>query len=408
MPLVAPRFRGLYSVLFSVFALFGISMTVFGATLPKILADFSWSYGAAGAIMAASAAAYFAASSLGGILIRGLGAKATTAAGLGLSALGLALFASLPSPALNLAFSALIGAGQGLIEPAVNWSTLRMDEGGSGRAMNLMHGSFAIGAVAGPLVIGLLIGTGLPWTILYRATAALFLALALVVLALPFQLLGSPGSSEAGGRGAARRGLARRPSYWLGFLTLLLYVGAELGFSNWIAEYFVRVFGAEPAKAALMVSLFWIGLLAGRFGAPVLYRGKRQEVLLVLSSLLLVLAIGALNALGYLPGAGGAAAAWAGPLLTFLAGLGCSVVYPIVISLAGTSSPDAQAEAVSFAVAGGGLGLFAFPFLMSWISQAWGIRTGFLSYAIVAALTALACAALARAAGAERARRAGG
>ena len=64
-----------------------------------------------------------------------------------------------------------------------------------------------------------------------------------------------------------------------------------------------------------------------------------------------------------------------GPV-TFLAGLGCSIIYPTVISLVGISSEETQAEAISFAVAGGGVGLFAFPFLMSWISQSYGIKVG--------------------------------
>ena len=85
---------------------------------------------------------------------------------------------------------------------------------------------------------------------------------------------------------------------------------------------------------------------------------------------------------------------WAPTALTFVAGLGCSIVYPTVISLVGISCKSSQAEAISFAVAGGGVGLFAFPFLMSWIFQGFGIKTGFASYAIIAAMTASSCAVL--------------
>ena len=40
--LIEPRFRGLFVSLFALFTLFGMSMTVIGATLPKILANFRW------------------------------------------------------------------------------------------------------------------------------------------------------------------------------------------------------------------------------------------------------------------------------------------------------------------------------------------------------------------------------
>ena len=126
------------------------------------------------------------------------------------------------------------------------------------------------------------------------------------------------------------------------------------------------------------------------------YRGRRQEVVLGASALLLVAATIALCAIGFVSH-GGSASLWPPAGLTFLSGLGCSIIYPTVISLVGISCKDAQAEAISFSVAGGGVGLFAFPFLMSWISQAYGIKIGFASYAIIAALTAGACLWLAKA-----------
>jgi fucose permease len=267
-----------------------------------------------------------------------------------------------------------------------------MDEESTSRPMNLMHGAFAIGAVVGPIVLGLIMATGLSWTLLFRAISILFAILGIALAAMPFARLGSVAQANADGSAGAR--LRRNPAYWLGFLCLLLYVGAELGISNWIAEYFVRIFAADPAFASLTVSLFWIGLLAGRFGVPALYRGSRQEAALVASSLLLVASTIGLCAIGFAAAAGGPL--WAPAAFTFLAGLGCSIVYPTVVSLVGISCKEAQAEAISFSVAGGGVGLFAFPFMMSWISQAYGIKLGFASYAIIAIFTAAACFALAK------------
>jgi len=402
MPLIAKGFRGLFISLFSAFTLFGTSMTIVGAALPKILGDFHWSYAAAGAVIASSAAAYFLGSLFSGALLKKMGPKFTIIAGLSGCALGLAFFAASPSFMVNFLLNFLIGAGQGIIEPTVNWSALRMDKDGSGRSMNLMHGAFAIGAVAGPLILGLILVTGLAWTLLFRIIA-LFFAVLIVALAFTrFEGLGKPDSSSESHR--AGKLSIRGPAFYLGFLALLVYVGAELGISNWIAEYFVRIFSARPAVASLTVSLFWIGLLAGRFGVPLLYKGTRQEPVLVFSSLLLVAATVALNALGY--SAEGLAAGSLIPLafvLTFLAGLGCSIIYPTVISLVGIACKDAQAEAISFSVAGGGFGLFAFPFLMSWLSQAYGLKLGFASYAIVAVATAASCIALARVTAKKRA-----
>jgi fucose permease len=261
--------------------------------------------------------------------------------------------------------------------------------------MNLMHGAFAVGAVAGPVLLGAILASGLAWTILFRAIAAVFAVLCIALAAMRFDRLGTvDGPKPTKGGKASAKGAA----YWLGFVCLLLYVGAEMGISNWIAEYLVRIFAADPATASLAVSLFWVGLLAGRFGVPALYRGKHPERVLVASSLLLLASTAALCALGYLTKAGAAssAALWAPGAATFLAGLGCSIVYPTVVSLVGIACEGGQSEAVSFAISGGGVGLFAFPFLMSALAQAFGIRAGFASYAVIAAFTAAACACLAR------------
>ena len=87
--------------------------------------------------------------------------------------------------------------------------------------------------------------------------------------------------------------------------------------------------------------------------------------------------------LGY---AGGSAiAADVGRGLLFLAGLGCSIYYPTVMTLVGKCFPLAQSQAVGFAATGGGIGSFLFPFLMSSIAQSWGILAGFATYGVFAA-----------------------
>lgn len=83
---------------------------------------------------------------------------------------------------------------------------------------------------------------------------------------MPLRFLGKDRARITTG---SRRDLFQQSIYWLGFFALFVYVGVELGISNWIAEYFVSVFKA-PIRAPFMVSLFWAGLLMGRFGIPII------------------------------------------------------------------------------------------------------------------------------------------
>lgn len=375
--IVEKRFLPLYIGLFSIFALFGISMTVIGATLPKIFVDFGWSYTTAGAIIAAGSIGYFLSSYLAGIFLSALGLRLTLSLSLLLIFAGLEFFAATPVPWLNMLLYFIVGVGQGGIELSVNWATLRMEGAGGGRAMSLMHGAFSIGAVVGPLIIAILISAHLEWTLIYRGIGVLFLAIAVFMQFMPLAALGKDRGHIASG---SRRDLFRHPAYWLGFFALFVYVGVELGISNWVAEYFVRVFGAPIATGSFMVSLFWAGLLVGRFGVPFLQATIKREKIFIVLSVLMALSVIALASIGFMNN-GKIASVIAG-VLVISAGFGCSIIYPNIMSIIGDLFPHTQSEAVGFAAMGGGMGGFVFPYLMSAISAAWGIRTGFMTYAL--------------------------
>jgi fucose permease len=383
MKLIEPRFHALFLSLFALFTLFGTSFTIIGATLPKILANFHWNYLAAGMVLGAGAVAYFLSTFVAGHLVQHWGPKPTILLGLGLIIAGLVFFATTPDPLTNTLLSALIGLGQGGVEVGVNWSTLRIDTRNTGRPMNLMHGAFAIGAILGPLAVSLMMRRGLDWTAVYRGMAVIFV---LVAVLMAFATL-PPVQAKAAADAESPERLSANPAYWLSFFTLFLYVGVELGVSNWVAEYFVSVFAFSPDAGAMLVSLFWMGLLAGRFGVPLLYQGSRPDAVLVGLSALATVSIALLMLLGYTAHNGITNDIGRG--LVFLAGLGCSIYYPTVMTLLGRCFPHAQSQAIGFAATGGGIGSFLFPFLMSAIAQNWGIRAGFATYGVFAvAMTA--------------------
>jgi len=388
MPLVEPRFRILFPALFAVFALFGTSITIIGATLPRILADFRWNYAAAGVVIGAGAVAYFLSTFAAGYLIRNWGTKPTLLAAMLLEILGLSFFATTADLVTNTLLSALIGLGQGPIEVTINYSILRIDRQNTGRPMNVMHGAFAAGAILGPIAVGALLKGGLDWAVVYRGMALIFVILAAMMWFMPLP----HGTGNPPRHGAVPERLSANPAYWLAFFALFFYVGVELGVSNWVAQYFVAVFSCSAAAGAMLVSLFWGGLLAGRFGVPLLYHGTRHDRVLVGFATLAASAVVLVALLGYAPP--GAMTRDAGMMLVGLAGLGCSICYPEVVTLLGKCFPRAQSQAIGFAATGGGIGAFAFPFVMSALSQRWGIRAGFATYAVFAVAMAALVAGL--------------
>ena len=372
-------------------------MTIIGAALPKILSSFGWSYFVAGLVLAANAIAYFSFTFVGGYAVRYMGPRRTVVTGLCLSALGLMFFAATPDPLTNILLAALIGVGQGFVEITVNWTTLRLDTAKTGRPLNLMHGAFAVGAIIGPLALAGLLQAGFNWITVYRGMSGVFAALAVLFLLMPMRL---PPDASVTESGPVAQRLSTHPAYYLSFLALFFYVGVELGVSNWVAQYFVAVFDYPVSQSALLVSLFWVGLLAGRFGVPLLYQGPRQDVLLLGFSALATVAIAALSLLSFAATAPFTQLLAMG--LVLLSGLGCSIFYPAVITILGNCFPNAQSQAIGFAATGGGIGAFVFPFLMSALAQGWGIRAGFATYAVFGIAMTLAALGLSWSASSSR------
>lgn len=364
--LIEKPYRSLYLGLLANYVIIGVGMTIFGATLPNMLAGFSWSYTAAGAVIAAGSLGDFVSSLTCGILLDRIGPKKVMVGGIFLQALALAFFATTSSVPINFLLSLLIGFGQGGIDVTVNYSVARMQKRGESHLMGAMHSAFAIGAVVGPAAIGLVIRAGLAWSLIYRILAGISTLAGLAMLVLPFGRI--RGAEEMTGATKCPERPERSPMLYIAAAILLLYVGLEFGASRWVGEYFVTVLGCEASVGAFVVSLFWTGILFGRLGIPLLFRKAEQGKLLISLSLAATAAL-AFSLLVRSPLAAG--------LGIFAVGLGCSAIYPLVMSIVGEYFGKGQGKAIGFAATGGSVGALLFPLAMSALSQAAGLGKGF-------------------------------
>jgi fucose permease len=142
-----------------------------------------------------------------------------------------------------------------------------------------------------------------------------------------------------------------------------------LGVSTWIAEYFVQVRGSTASLGAFALSLFWIGLLVGRFSLSLAYRGSQQEYIVLGLAVLAAAALGMVLLVS---------STWATAVAVLLTGLGFSGIYPLCVAIVGRY--HRSGVAVGAVTTGGGVGSFTFPFLMAVLAQTVGIRGGFLFY----------------------------
>jgi len=351
------------------FIIFGVSLTIIGATLPKIIKDFEWSYIATGIVLSSGSIGYFVSSFISGILLHKLGPKLVIVIGLILQCLGLLFFAATPFVWLNMILNLMIGFGQGGTEVVVNFSVVRIEQSGKSRLMNLMHAAFSVGAVIGPYIVIMFMRMNLGWQMVYRLMSAVSLIMVVVFLAIPFSHIRKEDETDDKKVGVGK--LLKDPVLILAFLILLVYVGSELGVSNWVSEFYVKIFDKSAETGAFMVSFFWVGLLVGRLGTSIFYNGSRPALLaLFLATICTVSLLFALLVRHPIISGIGFA----------LTGFGYSAIYPLIMALVGRYFAKAQGAAVGFAATGGGVGSFLFPFIMSAISQAFGIYKGFFFY----------------------------
>jgi fucose permease len=357
--------RRLYLLLLVGFALSGVISTISGAALPQILLTFGWSYTVTGLVLAASSAGYFLSSFLNGFLVQRLPPRVIMMVGLAVGALSLSLFIRWPSPWLNLLLSLGIGICQGALEVVTNLEVIHMELRGQSRLMSLIHASFCLGAIIGPAAVGYILHKEIPLVLIFTFWAILLALLAVILAFTRFprvQLV-----SEQYGHSGIR--LLSQPLLLLMTAALLVYVGTEIGISSWSSEYVVRVLDVSASVGAFAVAVFWFGLLAGRLGISFAYMGSRQElVMLALSVLSAVALVGVLLARSAVTVA----------VAVFIAGLGSSGFYPLVMSLVGRHFKSGVA--VGTAATGGAAGSIAFPFAMALISQTIGIKRGFWFY----------------------------
>jgi fucose permease len=354
--------RPLFVLLLIGFVIYGAAFTTFGATVPLIIQEFQWNYATTGVVLAALSVGFFVATYLSGLFLEGAGAKKIYIGAAVLCAVVLALFGRSPSPAVNVILCFLAGCAQGTIDLATNYETVRLEKEGHSKLMNILHAAFSAGGIVGPLAVGALITAGVPWRAAFLAYTVLFLVLAGAAAFARFPV------PQARVPRAAKGGVAflKHPVMLLLCASIILYVGIEVGASNWVAEYFVKIISTTPMVGAFAVSALWMGMLLGRSLLSLASGRARHEIVLLCLSVISVAAL-----LAFLLSHTVAPAIASVALL----GIGFSGVFPLIMTITGQTFKSPTA--VGMVATSAGLGSFSLSFLLAAIAQAAGLRWGF-------------------------------
>ena len=364
---LSPRTRALVG-----FAAFGVFWGSWGAALPAVQRRSDASDSDLGVALFVLAIGALVSMRATGVVRDRIGPRLTPIA---VAAFGVtAVLPGLADSPLRLALLAfLVGAASGAMDVAINADAVHEEDASGRPLLNLAHAFFSVAVVCSSLATGALrwAGAGL--------LAVFFFAGAIVVVAA-LAMRGAPERpSRPAPAGEAPRFLQRLP----GWLLLLGGLGAaaywiENAWQNWGAVHLERTLDAAPAVSALGPALFAAAMAAGRVTVHRLARpGSERSVLTV----------------GALVAAGGSALAAVAPSVPVaivgivLAGAGCSVCAPTIVSLVGQAArPAERGTAVGSATTLMYLGFIAGPAVVGGVAEATTLRISLAGVAILAVL----------------------
>ncbi|MDR1540221.1 MAG: MFS transporter [Clostridiales bacterium] len=217
-----------------------------------------------------------------------------------------------------------LGLGAGAIDSALN-NFVALNY--KARHMSWLHAFWGIGALTGPLIIGVFLRQNGAWRSAYFTLGSIQLAVgALLLFATPLWRKFDVAQENADGASEAsdKVNVLKIPGVKPALITFFVYCATEYTVGLWGASFLTELRGFSKAGAATAVSLYYIGITAGRIITGFLtarFSGER----LIRGGIIIVTA-GALLL---------AAPVGIAPMAALLViGLGCSPVYPCMVQLA--------------------------------------------------------------------------
>ena len=338
---------------------FGFTVAALGPAMPLLREELGISRTVGGLHFSALAAGSVLAGFAAERLVRSWGRRRVFwLGGAGLAAGGLIIGTGW-HPAATIG-GAFVAGGFGAAMLAVSSATLSdLHPAHHEVAITELNTASSAGSVVPALLIGILVLVGVGWRPAFVVPLAIVLALALRGRVETFPRPSHPGST-------VRRRLPT--AYWFTWAAFVPAVSAEWAVGAWGAGYLVDVTASTEESAALLMTTFFGAMLVGRFLGSLVTRRVGALPLLV----------GAASV-----GLGGVAlfssTSTVLPVVAglFVAGLGISMLFPMLLSLAIDRARDRTdvAAARVFIAAGGAV--FVAPLTLGAIADRTDIRSAF-------------------------------
>ncbi|MEN4786257.1 MFS transporter [Pantoea agglomerans] len=350
----------------TIFLINGLGMSAWAPLVPFARDRLQLSGASLGALLLCLGIGSLAAMPVTGTLVARFGCRRVMCFSTLLVLMMMPLLATADSHLVMAAALMLFGAGLGMLDVAMNYQAVQVEQAADKPMMSGFHGFFSLGGILGAGTVSLLLSQ--PFSPLAATLVVMAVMLLLLLWRLPVLMnerLHQPDQPWL-----------VIPRGWVAFLGLLCFILflAEGAVLDWGALLLLQNPEMSPAWAGLGYAVFSVAMTLGRFsGDKIIQRFGRYPVMLT----------GALTA-----AAGMSLAVWLPwpeiALLAFLlVGFGLSNTVPMLFNAAGNQQDMPANLAISAMTTLGYAGILSGPALIGFISQWISLSGAFLAIALL-------------------------
>ncbi len=253
--------RLLYCTLFT-FAMSGISSQPLGSFIPFLRESYNLSYEVSGILLSCQSIGNLIAVLIAGILPIYLGRRRSILfTSIWMAAAYLVFASGLGNPILLMVACAMTGLARGGNSNFSNTMISTLPSEKAVKGFNLLHGSFALGALASPIMLVLCVRR---WPVFgWRITAGIILILCIIQVFV-YAKMPLPKESFTKSVKTTDRSFFKVKEFWLASAMLLFYISTEYAIVGWMVTYFQDIGILQKNQAQLTGSLLWFVIFLGR------------------------------------------------------------------------------------------------------------------------------------------------
>lgn len=308
----------------------GIVILSFGAILPELIVEKGLSYTLAGGLLTCLTIGNFLSSVVYPLMCSKIEEKYVSTVMCMIYPICLFAFTITSSIAFLYVLIFLIGVNKGIIT-LVNNRVVNAATNNSVKQLNILHMSYAIGALLSPFIIAVFTRFGISWKTILRIVAICTIALPIIYYKTDISILSKNVRRDTdevreGGTDKKKYAFFFMALYWIAAGMIFCYMGLENTVSGWFETYLRDRGILSVTMATIMVSVTWLMIMIGRIIIASISDKVRAEYILLAITFIQLIAVSMLIM-----------ADSAGLVVTSLVilGLGLAGIFPTVMSLVG-------------------------------------------------------------------------